>query len=141
VLIATRYSFDSITARSWDSSSDQRTLNCIPNNIQVYVEVTVNHAIVHPAHLRPRNLGMCHRKLFALVNSAGSSLSDCHHIEYNGLLSTPVCQKLVFRYAPHILARQLRRFQHVGEAVVEACLRLIVAHTGSASRRTFSRER
>ena len=33
------------------------------------------------------------------------------------------------------------RFQHVAEVVVEACLRLIIAHTGRASSNTFSRDR
>jgi hypothetical protein len=68
----------------------QRTLNRIPYDIQVYVKVTVSHPIAHASHLRPRNLGMCRRKLLAFVDDTRSSLSDRHQIEDDGLLSATV---------------------------------------------------
>ena len=68
----------------------QRALNRIPYDTQVYVEVTVNHAIAHASHLRPWNLGMCRRKLFAFVDDARSSLSNRHQVKNDGLLGTTV---------------------------------------------------
>ena len=82
---------------------------------------------------------MLRREFRMFVDKLRCRFTDHDDVQDDGLLGFPVGQKVGLREPFDVAARELDRLQHVVEIVGIAQLTPLGSHTGTASRRTRSR--
>jgi hypothetical protein len=71
-------------------------LDRIPDDVEIYVEVTMRESISHAPNLLRWNLGMLCRERWVVIDELCRSFTDHNHVQDNGLLSFSVGDQFIF---------------------------------------------
>jgi len=71
-------------------------LDRIPDDVEIYVEVTMGESVSHAPHLLPWNLRMLCRERRVVIDELCRSFTDHNHVQDNGLLSFSVGNEFMF---------------------------------------------
>jgi len=107
----------------------QGTLDCVPDNRNINIEISMGDAVAHPFHAIPRNRWIAIKERVIIAQQPGCHLTDDDKIQHNCLLGPLVGQKSYFIHAVDIAARLSSGSQHVVKIIRQA---KVFAHTGCA---------
>jgi hypothetical protein len=68
----------------------------IPDDVEIYVEVTMRESVSHASNLLPWNLGMLCRERRVVIDELCRRFADHNHVQDNGLLSFSVGDEFIF---------------------------------------------
>ncbi len=90
-------------------------LDRIPDDIEIDIEVSVGHAVSHPAHLAPGNFGMGIYEVRIRLNNLCCRLAENDHVQDHGLLRATIVHKVLALHAFDIGRRSVTRLEHMFE--------------------------
>jgi hypothetical protein len=71
-------------------------LDRIPDDVEIYVEVTMRESVSHAPHFLPWNLRMLCRERRVVIDEFCRSFTDYNHVQDNGLMSFSVGDEFIF---------------------------------------------